>query len=344
MVEGEIPAKMRALVLRDFQWTPESLAVDEVRVPRPGPGQVLVRMVAAPVNPSDLSYLYGRSVRPTSLPAIPGLEGSGRVAAVGPGVLGRWLVGRRVACAPSVGGGGTWAEYLVTSATRCVPLRRKVSLVSGASLIVNPLTAAALVKILQRGRHRAVVSNAAAGALGMMIGRLAAAEGIQLIQIVRSEAEVDKLRSLGADHVLNSTAASFDDELQARCLNLNATLALDAVAGPMTAQLLAALPRGGEVIVYGNLSRSDSQVSPHAMIRENKRLSGFYLSSWLAQEGKLRSFLLALQVQSHLNGVLRTKIRDRLSFKDAYEGINGYAQNMGRGKILIVPQRGEVNS
>ena len=106
MPEGVIPAKMRALVLKDFAWTTGSLAVAEIPTPTPGPGQVLVRMAAAPVNPTDLSFLSGRSGRPSALPAVPGQEGSGRVVAAGRGLLGRLIIGRRVTCAPPAGGDG----------------------------------------------------------------------------------------------------------------------------------------------------------------------------------------------------------------------------------------------
>ncbi len=343
MPEGAIPATMRALILHDFDWQPDSLVAAEIPTPHPGPGQVLVRMAAAPVNPTDLSFLRGRSSRPPGLPAVPGQEGSGHVVAAGSGLLGRLLLGRRVACAPPAGVGGAWAEYMVTSATRCVPLRKTVSLETGAALIVNPMTAAALIRIARRGGHRAVVNTAAASALGRMLARLAAAEGIEMIHIVRSNTEAARLESIGAKHVLDSTMPDFDHRLIAHCRDLNATLALDAIAGPMTARLLEALPHGGKVVVYGNLSQSESRVPAHTLIRDDKRVDGFYLANWLSKEGRLRGFLLALRVQAHLEGALKTEIRARLPLAEAYDGICSYSQSMGRGKIWIIPPQASTS-
>ena len=168
-----IPATMRAIELRSFERTPESLVVVEKPVPRAGKGQVLVKMAAAPINPSDLAFLRGLYGLKKSLPVVPGLEGSGVVVAAGGGLRARVLMGRRVACSAPPGGDGTWAEYMVTSAAVCFPLGKKVSLEQGAMSLVNPLTAWALMDLARRGGHRAVVQTAAASALGRMILRLA---------------------------------------------------------------------------------------------------------------------------------------------------------------------------
>jgi NADPH2:quinone reductase len=120
------PATMRAVQLRAYDGNPESIAVVDLSVPRPGPGQVLVRVAASPINPSDLMFIRGLYGFKKPLPAIPGFEGSGTVVEAGSGMMPRFLKGRRVACAaadPNIAG-GMWAEYLVTSAQLCVPLSK----------------------------------------------------------------------------------------------------------------------------------------------------------------------------------------------------------------------------
>ncbi len=117
---------MRAVQLRAYDGAPASIAVVEMPVPRPGPGQVLVRVHASPVNPSDYFFLRGLYSFKKPLPTVPGFEGSGTVVEAGPGLLPRLLKGKRVACSTAAPGmaGGMWAEYVATSAQLCVPLRK----------------------------------------------------------------------------------------------------------------------------------------------------------------------------------------------------------------------------
>ena len=240
-----IPATMRAIELRSFERTPESIVATEKPVPRPGKGQVLIKIAAAPINPSDLVFLRGLYGAKKSLPVVPGLEGSGVVVAAGGGLQARWLLGRRVACAAPPSGDGTWAEFMVTSAALCFPLGKGVSLEQGAMSFVNPLTAWALVDLARRGGHQAVAQTAAASALGRMILRLTPRFGIQVIHIVRRGEQVELLRSDGAEQVLNSNCPAFDSELHRLCTRLNVRLAFDAVAGEMSNRLVRALAPGG---------------------------------------------------------------------------------------------------
>src|SRR5881398_3540022 len=122
MAAAALPEQMQALVLSAYGPPPFSLHVETRPIPRPGPGEVLVRVAASPVNPSDLMFLEGRYAFKKELPAIPGIEGSGRVVATGSGLLARRLANRRVACATMPKGGGAWAQYawrLRGSALRC---------------------------------------------------------------------------------------------------------------------------------------------------------------------------------------------------------------------------------
>src|SRR4026208_116410 len=165
-----IPSTMHAVQLDEPNG---KLRLREIPVPYPQAGQVLIRMAASPINPSDLGSLSGMSYSgKRQFPFTPGLEGSGTVIEVGEGFMPGLLKGRRVACSATLTGNGTWAEYVVTSAQLCIPLNKNVSLEQGATLLVNPLTALAMFEIAQRGKHRAIVSTAAASAVGGMILRL----------------------------------------------------------------------------------------------------------------------------------------------------------------------------
>jgi NADPH2:quinone reductase len=210
-----LPATMRAVQLRDYAGKPGSFAVAEVPVPRPGPGEVLVKVFASPVNPSDLMFLTGNYGFKKPLPATPGFEGSGTVVEAGSGLMARFMNGRRVACAAAdpKSTGGMWAEYLVISAQFCVPLSKRVEMEQGATMLVNPLTAWALVHEARRGEHRAAVQTAAASALGKMVIRLGQKFGLPVVNVVRRVEQMELLRGMGAKHVLNSSDPGFDDEL-----------------------------------------------------------------------------------------------------------------------------------
>ncbi len=255
--------------------------------------------------------------------------------------MARTLVGRRVACAaadPTIAD-GTWAEYLVTSAHYCVPLRKEVETEQAATMLVNPLTAWALIDEARRGRHRAVVQTAAASALGRMILKLAHRFSVPVIHVVRRRQQLDLLLKMGADHVLDSSESDFDQTLKTLCRQVGATLAFDAVAGEMTGRILRALPSGGRVLVYGALSLQACQIDPASLIFEQKRVEGFWLSSWLRQRNLVAQLRTAGQVQKLLGGELKTEIQARLPLDQAARGLELYTNNMTGGKILFVAGR-----
>lgn len=338
-----IPNSMRAVQITAYDGAPESIRVAAVPVPQPGQGQVLVRVAASPINPSDLMFISGLYGFKKPLPAVPGFEGSGTVVAAGSGFMPRMLMGRRVACAAADASiaGGMWAEYIVTGAQFCIPLRKNVEMDQAAMMLVNPLTAWALVEEARRGGHKAMVQTAAASALGRMIIRLAKRSGIPLINVVRRAEQVELLRSMGAEHVLNSGTADFDSALQDLCHRLGATMGIDAVAGETTLRVMQAQPRGSRMLVYGALSLEPIQADPRSLIFEEKRLEGFWLSAWLRRKNLLQQFRISGKVQELLKSDLRSEVQARLPLNEVARALQQYSQHMTAGKVLIVP--GEVS-
>jgi len=334
-----IPKSMRAVQLRAYDGKPESIAVVEMPVPRPGPGEVLVRVFASPINPSDLMFLRGLYGFKKPLPAIPGFEGSGTVVEAGTRMMPRFLKGRRVACAAADANvtGGMWAEYVVVPAQLCIPLRKDVDLEQGAALLINPMTAWGLMHKARRGRHRAVVQTAAASALGRMIVRLGKRFSIPVINVVRRDEQVELLRRLGAEYVLNSSESEFDKRLRELCHQLGASIGFDAVAGEMSAIVLRAQPRGSDLLVYGALSVQPSHADPASLIFEGKRLEGFYLTAWLRSKNLLAQLVLARQVQELLRSDLKTEFQAKLPLQEALRALQQYAVNMTAGKVLLMP-------
>jgi NADPH2:quinone reductase len=331
------PSTMRAVTLHSYEDGAESIALEDRPVPRPGDGQVLVRIEAAPINPSDLAFIAGGYGLTKELPVVPGFEGSGTVVSAGGGAHAHDLLGKRVACGVPPDGDGTWASYLVTSADRCMPLLKETSTEQGATLIINPLTASALMEIAEQGGHRAVVQTAAAGALGQMILRLGQRRSVPVIHVVRRDEQVDMLHSMGAEHVLNGSEKGFEDELRDLSHKLNATIAFDAVAGRMTFALARAMPKGSHVIVYGGLSGKPCLLDPMGLVFEGKSVGGFWLADWLPSQSPEAALRLSTRVQGMLGDDLRTEIRARVPLEGALDALAEYASNMTGGKVLIIP-------
>lgn len=327
----DLPDTMRALVLPAWG---APLELRELARPDPGPGEVLIRLAASPINPSDLMTLKGLYSVPADPPLVPGLEGAGQVVAAGAGVLPKTLMGKRVACASAAG--GLWAEYIVLPFDRVVTLPPDLPLGRAAMSAVNPLTAIALIDEARRRGHRAVVSTAAAGQLGRMIRRRGAEKGVEIINIVRRAAQVDALKAEGARHVLDETAPDFDAGLKTLCTTLNCRMALDAVGGQMTFRLLEALGPRCDILIYGALSEAPATLHPGTMIFKEARVEGFWLSQWLPRKS-LPAMLWTLRQATRAlkGGFAESRIARIVDLAEAADAPAAYAAGMSAGKTLI---------
>jgi len=265
---NDVPATMRqlrSLVTPDGELR---LSVATVDTPRPGPREVLVRVEAAPVNPSDLGLLLAmadvsaavaggsvdepivtapiaepvmRSLAPRVGTAMPvGNEGAGVVVAAGESPEAQALLGRTVGFA----GGATYGEFCLASPRMCLPLPEGAESVDGASSFVNPLTALGMVETMRREGHAGLVHTAAASNLGQMLNRICLADGVPLVNIVRRPEQAELLREQGALHVCDSSEPTFEADLVAALEATHATLAFDAVGGgQLASQILNAMER-----------------------------------------------------------------------------------------------------
>jgi NADPH:quinone reductase len=310
------------------------LQMEKIQVPRPGPGEVLVRMEASPVNPSDLALMAGGYME-RSYPFTPGLEGSGTVVEAGSGLLPRLRLGKRVACSPKHGSDGTWAGFMLTKATNVAPIPARISMEQGSMMLVNPMTAMAFLLMAREGKHQAIINNAAASSLGKMLVRLTLNRGIPLINIVRSQTQAETLFKLGAVHVLNSQSPSFEEELRRLAHALNATLVLDAVTGNQSAVLLDAVPPGSTLVAYARLSGEPIKADPDALMRERKKMTGFMLSDWLEDKSLLFKLRFIGKVKKALASELASFINRSYPLERAEEAITYYREHMSEGKIVL---------
>jgi NADPH:quinone reductase-like Zn-dependent oxidoreductase len=334
-MSAALPTHMKAVVLKDCDGTPQSLEVADLPVPRLKSGQVLIKVASSSVGPADLMFLKGQYGIKKPLPVVPGFEGSGTVMASGGGLMGRGLIGRRVACVAPEDGHGTWAEYMVTSTDVCIPLSKNISFEQGAYLAINPMTALALIEIARTGGNSAFVQTAAASTLGLMIARLATRFQLTGIHIVRRAEQVQKLRSLGCEHVFDSNDASFQKRLTEACNKFKATIAFDAVGGELTRRLGLALPPESRIVVYGALADEPCQIDSKDFFFRDKKLEGFWLSRWIKRKGFFQRLFLAYRIQKLLPNELQTLIQARFPLEDILSAIDLYEKQRAEGKVLL---------
>ena len=333
-----LPTHMKAVVLKDYEGTHQSFTVADLSLPPLNSGQVLIKLAATSIGPADLMFLKGQYGFTKPLPVVPGFEGSGTVIASGGGLMGRWLVGKRIACLALEDGQGTWAEYMVASTDLCIPLAKDISFEQGAYLTINPMTALALVEIARTDGHSAFVQTAAASTLGLMIARLAKRFQLIGIHIVRRPEQVQKLKSLGCEHVFDSEDASFQRGLTEACNKFKPSIALDAVGGELTRSVALAMPPQSRIVIYGALADKPLQIDSKDFFFRDKKLEGFWLSRWIKKKGFLEKLLLANQVQKLLSNELQTRLQARFPLKDILSAIDLYEKQPTAGKVLLSPQ------
>jgi len=232
-----------------------TLALQEIDMPQPGADEVVVRMEAMPLNPSDLAVLFsvadmstaaqsGTDENPVITADVPakfmpsvktrvgkdtpvGNEGAGTVVAAGSSDAAQALMGKTVA----VIGGGTYRQYHCVNVQSCLELKEGTTAKEGASSFVNPLTALAMVETMRAEGHKAIVHAAAASSLGQMLNRICMADGVDLVNIVRKDSQEKLLRDMGAKYVVNSSSETFLADLTAAIAETGATISFDPIGG-----------------------------------------------------------------------------------------------------------------
>lgn len=318
------------------------LQLSESDIPEPEPGQVLVEVLASPVNPSDLVFLYGKYGIAPQEGLYAGFEGCGRVIKANAGLYGKYLLGKRVAISSQKGYGGFWCKYAVTAANHCLPLRDDISDEQGATLIVNPLTSVCLVERAKQLGAKAVVINAAASQVGKGAIRYAKQIGIKTIATVRSAANVEVLKKLGADVVLLTTDETFAEQAKEACRQFKATVLFDAVAAEDTALMLGLMPNRSTAIVYGRLTETHAEYggvySVADLIFRDCRIEGFWLATYVRRAKPWHILSLSKKVQKlFAQGIFNTDIYGTFGFDDFPEALAHYAANKSVGKVILKP-------
>jgi NADPH2:quinone reductase len=325
---------VRAIVFDQPGQPEDVLVLQDLSRPVPAQGDVLVRMIASPVNPSDLLYIRGQYGLKPKLPAIPGFEGVGIVVESGGGLLGWLRKGQRVAV---LNEGGNWAEYTVVSARRVIPVPKDISTDHAATFFVNPATALVMTRELLRIPPGEWLLQTAAGSeVGKMIIRLGKRYRFRTINVVRRREQIDELKRLGADAVICDSDGSLADQVRSITGSGGVRFAVDPVGGETGTQVVASLSAGGRAVLYGLLSGKPISVDPRLLISGSKRIEGFWLADYMKNLPIVRILRLIRRVRRLIrDGVLATDIAISYPLEKIQDAVQHAAAPGKGGKVLL---------
>jgi NADPH2:quinone reductase len=356
------------------------LSLATIPVPKPADDEVLVRVEASPINPSDLGLLFGMSDMTTasasgtpdspiitatipeglrqvvaaragqSLPV--GNEGGGVVVEAGASEGAQALLGKTV----GILGGAMYTQYRVVKAKQCLVMHDGVTSAESASCFVNPLTALGMVETMKAEGFTALCHTAAASNLGQMLQKICLKDGVDLVNVVRKQEQVDLLKGIGAKHVCNSSSDSFMKDLTDAFAATGAYIAFDATGGGklagqlLTAMEAAAMRAGGDynrygsdqfkqVYIYGGLDRSPTTLSRNFGFSWN--LGGWLLPPFLEKIGFEEAEKLRQRVADEIKTTFASHYTQEVSLVEALslDAIAVYGQQATGEKYLINPNK-----
>ncbi len=326
---------MKAAVFDTFGDPSQVLSVRDVPAPSPKAGEVRVKMIMSPINPSDSMVVQGRYGVLPKLPATPGVEGVGIVDEVGPGLLGWFAKGKRVVAINSAG--GNWAEYAIIPARQARPVPDDIPDEQAATFFVNPATVIAMARhVLAVPKGAWLLQSAAGSTLGRMIIQLGKHDGFKTLNVVRRREAVDELKELGGDAVISSADGPIDEQVRRITGSDGVRYAIDPVGGETGTQVFRSLGSGGRVLLYGTLSAEPIQVDPRLVISGPRSVEGFWLGHWMLGRSIPQALYLFREIAALIRkGVLRSEIGQVYPL-DEIKTAAKHADSVARqGKVLL---------
>jgi NADPH:quinone reductase-like Zn-dependent oxidoreductase len=324
----------RVLRFDRFGEPAEVLRLHEAPDAAPGVGELLVRMTARSINPSDLLTIRGTYARHTPLPSIPGWEGVGTVIAAGPGAPTE-LVGRRVL---PLRGAGTWQELVTAPAEWAVPVPEAVPDAAAAQLYINPIAVwLMLTAELRLAPGSVVLVNAAGSACGRIAAQLCRELGLRMVGLVRSGAYTQELLALGATAVVDGTREPLAPVLTRLGVAHGAAAGLDAIGGADGAALLDHLAPGGVLLSYGLLSGALLRPDPADLARRGVSASDYWLRRWVERcsAAEWRAAFGAI-IDRVADGRLALPVASTYDLADIAPAVRAAEASGRAGKVLLV--------
>lgn len=322
---------MRASQLTAFGRAPEVLRVETLPQPEPAAGELLLEMLAAPVNPADLNVIEGTYGYLPTPPAVIGNEGVGRVAALGRGVQ-DYALGDLVVPLSY----GTWTQYKVAAADNVLRLPAAIDLSQAAMLSINPTTAWAMLEdfaTLEPGDW--VAQNASNSGVGRSVIQIARARGLKTLNVVRRPELIPELQAIGADVVVTEET-DLRKSVEDLCDGQRPRLAFNAVGGASALNLANALADRGTLVTYGAMARQPLKIPNGLLIFRNLEFKGYWLQRWLQitpREKQEETFasLAALTME----GRLHTPVHRTFPLSDLLSAVEEAGREKRAGKVLL---------
>lgn len=326
---------LKALYERRGPIPQDVIAPVEFDAPTLAAGEVLIEVLAAPINPSDVLTLTGDYGMLPPLPAVGGNEGVGRIAAAGPDA-GALPIGQTVLLPVGI---GTWASHVVAKIATLVPLPNEADPLQLAMLTINPPTASLMLsEFVDLSEGDWVIQNAANSGVGGYLVQLAKSRGLKTVNVVRRESAVAALKEIGADVVV----VDGDDlakQVAAATGGAKIRLGIDAVAGKATGRLSECLAPGGVLVNYGAMSGEPCVIGPRALVFCDVTLRGFWLAKWFRASTPAQQMTVYGDLTQRIaSGELRARVDATFDVSQIRQAVAAAAAGEREGKILVVPK------
>ncbi len=323
---------MKKIIFHHAGKPADILKLEQAEIPQYGPDDVLIKVIASPINPSDMMFvqnLYG--IRP-QFPSPAGFEGVGTVVEKGENV--KIAVGTRV----SFTGIGAWAEYTVTNHRTLMPVPDAMPDDVAAQLFVNPFTAVSMVEDSGVKEGEWLMVTACGSALGKMVIQLCKMRGIKTIGTVRRDDINDEIRDMGVTEIVNTSQPNWSKQVQKLTDYKGVKAVLECVGGATTEEAINCMSRGGLMLIYGLMSLDNPALNIGTMIFKELTIKGFWLTEWMKNATAEMRSKLAIEVIGLLaSGKIQLPIEANYGLDDIAAAVT-HADTPGRfGKILIKP-------
>ncbi len=319
----------------------EVLKIAERDSPLPKHGEVRVRMLASPINPSDLMFVRGTYGIDPVLPQIPGFEGVGVVEESGGGLRGTFFRGKRVAVLNR--SGGNWAEYAVVPADQVVPLSSSLSLEQAATFFVNPATAWIMTQEVLKVRKGAwLLQTAAASSLGRMVIRLGKHLGFRTLNVIRNAEQSGELEAAGATAVVAfdpdcDSIEKFHSVVHKVVGRDGLRYAIDPVGGETGSAVIKCLSHSAQMLLFGTLSEQPLNVLPRTLMANNVSVQGFWLGNFMDSKSLFFKLSLVRKITKLIQqGVLTTDVANKFTLDQIQDAVKSAEQRNRSGKALLV--------
>lgn len=350
---------MQSILYERFGEPEDVLRVSDIPLPEPGPGEVRVRMLMSPVNPSDFNMIRGtyneamrklpwnlgkpdermsadrQGARPAiALPYTPGGDGVGVVEKTGSGFLAKRLLGKRVVVIPAKK--GNWQEFNVVPAKQAIPIGEEIPLEQAAAFFINPVTAYVMTReVLRVPRGAWLMQTAAGSQVGRMVIRLGKKFGFKTLNVVRRSEQRDVLLNLGADAVIATDTLDPAEEIAKLTDGHGVPFALDCVGGELLSRILTCLAPRGRLMTYGTLSGEPVRFSPRDLMTPMSSIEGFFLPQWMLAQNLVKKIQVIGAVKRLVRaGILVSDVGKIFPLSQVKEAVLAAKSGAG-GKVFL---------